>query len=65
MMMTTTAQTWRLRIEPERENEVRVCRDCGSDWVLTARNRDWFLAKQLTPPRRCERCRKTGKAVGP
>ncbi len=61
---TTTTETWRLTIQPERENEVRVCRDCGSQWVLTARNRDWFLAKQLAPPRRCDRCRATRKVLG-
>jgi ssDNA-binding Zn-finger/Zn-ribbon topoisomerase 1 len=59
--MNITTDTWRLTIQPELENEVRICPDCGSDWVLTRQNRNWFLAKQLSPPRRCERCRAARK----
>jgi len=57
MSMNLTTEMWRLAVQPELENETKVCPDCGSHWVLSARNRAWFLAKQLNEPRRCERCR--------
>jgi Probable zinc-ribbon domain len=62
-MHILTTDTWRLRIQPEHENEVRICADCGCDWVLTAKHRNWFLAKALSFPRRCERCRTLRKLL--
>jgi hypothetical protein len=52
--MTTT---WRDTIEPEEDNELRICVECGQRWVLTEKNRDWFIEKRLVLPRRCEMCR--------
>jgi predicted RNA-binding Zn-ribbon protein involved in translation (DUF1610 family) len=55
--MTLTTETWRDRIVPETDNEALACPDCGKMWILTRRQKDWFLAKALVPPRRCEACR--------
>ena len=61
MPTTNNSELWRLSVQPELENEVRICADCGSSFVLSARNAAWYLAKQLNTPRRCDRCRAVRK----
>lgn len=41
------------------EDEVRVCVDCGKQFILTANNKKWCLEKGMTPFIRCEECRET------
>jgi len=38
-------------------NERRPCASCGAVWILTAKNRWFFIARGLALPRRCESCR--------
>jgi predicted nucleic acid-binding Zn ribbon protein len=56
-MLVDHDESWRTRVVPEANNEERTCPDCGATWVLTQRSRDWFTAKRLLLPRRCEACR--------
>lgn len=57
MLTQHSDERWRTQVVPEASNESRVCADCGAAWVLTQRQRDWFEAKRLMLPRRCEACR--------
>jgi len=41
------------------DNEVRVCRDCGQEFTITAREWAWLARKgfEQTPFTRCAACR--------
>jgi len=42
------------------------CVDCGSDFVFTDREQEWYREKGLThEPRRCKSCRSQRKTPGP
>jgi CxxC-x17-CxxC domain-containing protein len=41
------------------------CADCGSDFVFTEREQEWYQEKGLShEPRRCKGCRSSRKSVG-
>jgi len=39
----------------------KVCKDCGTEFVITEDNKKWFEARQLHLPERCAACRKQRK----
>jgi len=39
------------------EDSVVICKECKLPFLLTAREKDWYNAKQLSMPCRCEPCR--------
>ena len=38
-----------------------TCSDCGTSFVFTASEQEFFASKNFTPPKRCKRCRKIKK----
>jgi len=45
------------------EDEVLRCIDCGADFVFTAAEARYYIAKLLTvPPKRCPTCRRLRRA---
>jgi len=43
-------------------DETKVCRDCRQDFTLTVSEQEFFLGRELTPPKRCKPCRDKRKA---
>lgn len=41
----------------------RVCRDCGKDFVLSHGEVEFYVQRELSLPRRCERCRRARKGT--
>lgn len=41
-----------------------VCKDCGSEFVLTVEDQEWYAEKGFTEPKRCLDCRKARRANG-
>lgn len=39
------------------------CRDCDTIFIQTKEERDWFKDRDLTPPKRCDKCRKNNRAM--
>ena len=42
-------------------------KDCRAEFTLTEKESNWFIAKKMTPPKRCAECRakrKKAKEVG-
>ena len=50
-MFTTTA------------DKVLTCADCGSEFVFTASEQEFFAERQFSEPRRCPSCRAARKAA--
>ena len=48
------------KIEAE-QNNVKVCKECGSYFYQTESDRNWFLERNLKVPCRCYSCRKNRK----
>lgn len=48
------------QIEAEQKN-VKVCKECGSYFYQTERDRKWFIERNLKVPCRCITCRKNKK----
>ena len=47
---------------PTSEPERRICSSCESEYLMTAREINWFLSRQLQIPRHCQVCRKRRRA---
>ena len=47
----------------EGQDQDRRCCDCDRVYVFTRGEQAFFLARQLTPPRRCQSCRQAHKAA--
>ena len=49
-------------MEPEQEiepdDQIVKCLDCGSGFVLTSKERQWWKARKLNLPKRCPECRR-------
>lgn len=43
----------------------QVCKQCGEEFVLSRKEIDWYLKKNLKVPHRCEYCRKGTKRSEP
>jgi hypothetical protein len=41
--------------------EVRECKDCGADFELTDREKEFFDKNELEYPKRCKDCREARK----
>lgn len=39
------------------EDKTITCKDCGTDFILTADNQLWYSEKGLAEPKRCKSCR--------
>ena len=42
---------------------VKTCKDCGTEFIITADNKKWYEEKGFKLPERCEDCRKKRKAA--
>lgn len=40
------------------DGSARICKRCRSEFNLSKRDRDWFVARDLHVPVHCERCRR-------
>lgn len=43
------------------ENKMLKCKDCGKEFVFTARDQEFFASKQFSEPKRCKPCRQIKK----
>lgn len=43
------------------EDKTLVCKDCGKQFVFTARDQEFFTSKNFVEPKRCIPCRKAKK----
>lgn len=43
-------------------DQLRQCRDCSIEFVLPAKESDYFVLRGLSVPRRCQHCRRTRRA---
>lgn len=39
------------------QDKTITCKDCGTDFILTADNQLWYSEKGLAEPKRCKSCR--------
>jgi CxxC-x17-CxxC domain-containing protein len=44
-------------------DKVLTCADCGQEFVFTAREQEFYAARQFSEPRRCGACRASRKAA--
>lgn len=42
-------------------DETLKCVDCQADWILTEKEKEFFLGKKLNLPKRCKPCREAKK----
>ena len=47
-----------LHTEPDTEDKILACSDCGDDFLWSAGEQAFFVAKQFPPPKRCAPCRR-------
>lgn len=38
-----------------------ICKDCGTEFVFTAGEQEFYAQKGLTEPKRCKECREKAK----
>jgi hypothetical protein len=38
-----------------------ACKDCGRDFTINEREREWFTSNGLAMPKRCPACRKANR----
>lgn len=43
------------------EDKILICRDCGDEFIFTAKGQEFFKEKDFTEPKRCPGCRKARK----
>lgn len=42
---------------------IKKCKDCGTEFTITAGQSQWYVDKGFQLPERCEDCRKKRKAA--
>lgn len=50
-------------LPPNEGDEVKVCKDCGLEFILTKGEADFYKQKALNLPGRCAACRKKRKIL--
>lgn len=43
------------------ENVTVVCKDCGTEFVIEAKEQEWYKEQGFELPKRCPSCRKARK----
>jgi len=43
------------------KDKVQACKDCGTDFTLSAGEQEFFLKKKWSQPKRCKVCRKVNR----
>ena len=61
---TGTAKPSAHKCEELLRDEIRSCKNCRQDFLLTIKESEWFLNKGFTFPKRCKECREVRRKNG-